>query len=228
MCSYIRSGMYVLMWQGGECVRRTKEDAQETRSSILHAALDIFCEKPYAKVSLNDIALAIGMTKGAVYWHFKNKDDLFVQLMVEAHKETQRDFAEVAACVDTLEGLRDYYKSFIDKPKDEELYVKLRKLVLRMNEWPQPVRLALLDLKRSAFEREKRFVATILDKCVASGRINSNVDCDAVSEAIVSVLNGLGNLRFMDMLTRDFAKHLDFIFNAFDKQLTQGKFPPDK
>lgn len=209
-------------------MRRTKEDALETRRSILRAALDIFCEKPYAKVSIADIASAIGMTKGAVYWHFKNKDDLFVQMVAELHKANQRDFLEVETKVETLEDLRNYYKAFIESPKNEERYVKVRKLVLRMNEWPEPVRVALFDFKRASFEHEKQFVASILEKCIELGQINKNVDCDAVSEAIVSVLNGLGNLRFMDMLTRDFSKHVDFIFNAFDKELAEWNYPPLK
>lgn len=52
--------------------RRTKEEAEATRESVLRAALDLFSEKGYSRTTLNDIAKRIGMSRGAVYWHFVN------------------------------------------------------------------------------------------------------------------------------------------------------------
>lgn len=58
-------------------VRRTKEEAQETRNRILDAAERVFYEKGVSRTSLADIAQAAGVTRGAIYWHFANKGDLF-------------------------------------------------------------------------------------------------------------------------------------------------------
>ena len=58
-------------------VRRTKEDAEETRNLILDAAETVFNDKGVARTSLAEIATAAGVTRGAIYWHFKNKADLF-------------------------------------------------------------------------------------------------------------------------------------------------------
>ncbi|HYL17762.1 MAG TPA: TetR family transcriptional regulator, partial [Burkholderiales bacterium] len=58
-------------------VRRTKEEAQETRCHIIDTAEHVFSEKGVARTSLADIADAAGVTRGAIYWHFKNKSDLF-------------------------------------------------------------------------------------------------------------------------------------------------------
>ncbi|MEW9897804.1 TetR family transcriptional regulator [Chitinivorax sp. PXF-14] len=56
--------------------RRTKEEAQETRCQLLDAAEQVFSEKGVAHTSLADVAAAAGLTRGAIYWHFKNKADL--------------------------------------------------------------------------------------------------------------------------------------------------------
>ncbi|WJF89711.1 TetR family transcriptional regulator [Paraburkholderia bonniea] len=61
-------------------VRRTKEEAQETRNSILDAAEQIFFEKGVSRTSLADIAQAAGVTRGAIYWHFANKGELFTEM----------------------------------------------------------------------------------------------------------------------------------------------------
>jgi TetR/AcrR family transcriptional regulator, acrAB operon repressor len=58
-------------------VRRTKEEAQETRNHILDAAERVFYEKGVSRTTLADIAHAAGVTRGAIYWHFANKGDLF-------------------------------------------------------------------------------------------------------------------------------------------------------
>ena len=73
--------------------RRTKEEANATRTSILDAAERVFHEKGVAHASLEDIAAAADVTRGAIYWHFKDKAELFdammqrVVLPVEAIRE---------------------------------------------------------------------------------------------------------------------------------------------
>ncbi|MBU6491448.1 MAG: TetR family transcriptional regulator [Burkholderiales bacterium] len=61
-------------------VRRTKEEALETRHQILDAAEQVFFEQGVSRTSLADIATAAGVTRGAIYWHFKNKADLFTAM----------------------------------------------------------------------------------------------------------------------------------------------------
>jgi TetR/AcrR family transcriptional regulator, acrAB operon repressor len=63
--------------------RRTKEEAQETRSTIMMEALGLFCQQGVATTSLSDIARAAGVTRGAIYWHFKDKEELFLALWHE-------------------------------------------------------------------------------------------------------------------------------------------------
>ncbi len=62
-------------------VRRTKEEAQATRKLILDTAEVVFHERGVAHTSLNEIAQAAGLTRGAIYWHFKDKADLFNAMM---------------------------------------------------------------------------------------------------------------------------------------------------
>lgn len=62
--------------------RRTKEDADATRNALLDAAEQVFYEKGVARATLADIALVAGASRGAIYWHFKDKVDLF-NAMVE-------------------------------------------------------------------------------------------------------------------------------------------------
>jgi AcrR family transcriptional regulator len=53
--------------------RRTKDEAEQTRNAILDAAERVFNQHGVARTSLEQIARAAGVTRGAVYWHFKDK-----------------------------------------------------------------------------------------------------------------------------------------------------------
>jgi TetR/AcrR family transcriptional regulator, acrAB operon repressor len=69
-----------------ECIlarmaRRTKEDALATRNGLLDAAERLFQQQGVSGTSLQDIAAAAGASRGAVYWHFKDKADLFNAMM---------------------------------------------------------------------------------------------------------------------------------------------------
>ena len=64
--------------------RRTKEEAQITRSRILDTAELVFEQRGVSGTSLNEIAKAAGLTRGAIYWHFQNKADLFNAMMDRA------------------------------------------------------------------------------------------------------------------------------------------------
>lgn len=57
--------------------RAGRKKTLETRDRILDAAEDVFNESGYSNTTLNEIAEAAGVTRGAIYWHFKNKEDLF-------------------------------------------------------------------------------------------------------------------------------------------------------
>ena len=58
-------------------MRRTKEESAQTRQRILAAARDMFARQGVTRTSLEQIALAAGVTRGAIYWHFSNKTELF-------------------------------------------------------------------------------------------------------------------------------------------------------
>ena len=60
--------------------RKTKQEALATRQHILDVALRLFSQQGVSSTSLVDIARAAGVTRGAIYWHFKDKSDLFGEI----------------------------------------------------------------------------------------------------------------------------------------------------
>ena len=64
--------------------RRTKAEAEQTRQKIIDAARSVFYRCGVTKSTLEGIAVEAGVTRGAVYWHFKNKTELFFAMRAQA------------------------------------------------------------------------------------------------------------------------------------------------
>lgn len=91
--------------------RRTKEEALVTRNRLLDAAERLFQAQGVSRTSLHQIAVEAGATRGAIYWHFKDKADLFNAMM----ERVTLPF-ETAACADLLtnpEPLRQLESSVV-------------------------------------------------------------------------------------------------------------------
>ncbi len=76
--------------------RKTKAEAEETRLKILDAAEGLFFESGVSRTSLEQIAEAAGVTRGAIYWHFADKAALF-RALHERVRLPQENIVERAA-----------------------------------------------------------------------------------------------------------------------------------
>jgi TetR/AcrR family acrAB operon transcriptional repressor len=76
--------------------RRTKEEAERTRAAVLDAAVQVFLAQGVARATLEDVARAAGVTRGAVYWHFRDKLDLFMAIDARARLPAEELLAEMA------------------------------------------------------------------------------------------------------------------------------------
>ncbi len=98
-------------------MKRTKEEAAETRQAILEAAERLFLEAGYENVTLDQIAFSADVTRGAVHWHFKNKLGLLAALSDNAQSPF-RNLADSLAdetASDPLEALSSAMGDFLGK-----------------------------------------------------------------------------------------------------------------
>ena len=83
--------------------RFTKERRLEhTRNLLVDAAEEVFANKGFSAATLDDIAAAAGYTRGAIYVHFKAKEDLFFAVSDRYWRRYFDNFAEVLTAVDEI------------------------------------------------------------------------------------------------------------------------------
>lgn len=89
-------------------MRRTKEAAEQTRERVLDAAEQIFFEQGVACSTLDQIARAGAVTRGAIYWHFENKADLFNAVVKRVRMPMESALHRVLEAANTLEDLEEF------------------------------------------------------------------------------------------------------------------------
>src|SRR2546429_5041152 len=71
--------------------RTARAEGRDGREALLEAALQVFAERGYRDASVDEVAERAGYSKGALYWHFSSKDDLFFALVDERIDQPWRE-----------------------------------------------------------------------------------------------------------------------------------------
>jgi AcrR family transcriptional regulator len=100
--------------------RRQAERSEHTRGELVRVARELFTEPGYAATPIEDVAERAGVTKGALYHHFKNKRDLFQAVFEEIEQEliTKVITAAAAAGQDVWKGMRLGVRAFLEASLD--------------------------------------------------------------------------------------------------------------
>ncbi|SFP77189.1 TetR family transcriptional regulator [Pseudomonas borbori] len=132
-------------------MRRTKEQAEQTRCAILTAAEALFLEKGVAHTSLEHIARHAGVTRGAVYWHFENKAHLFHELLSQVRLPPEQMAERLSACAgrDPLLALRELCIEAIENLARNQQKQRIFTILLRRCEFTDELREA--EQRHAAF-----------------------------------------------------------------------------
>jgi len=79
---------------------------------LINAAMDLFASYGYRGTSLARIARAAGVTKGALYWHFTDKEEFFLAVVAKVLGEWNHAFEKTAQATSTAEFRAEFLKMF--------------------------------------------------------------------------------------------------------------------
>jgi AcrR family transcriptional regulator len=152
---------------------------QETRERILATALDLFARRGYAAVSIEEIAQEAGVTKGAVYHWFADKDDLGRELQHDLYERlavaSRRAFAPDSDVVENMIRAFDTYLSLLGDLGEARFFLR--------DAWVIP---ELEDPGRRDHEDAVAMLRGIVAQATARGEL---VDLDP--DALARVLRGV-------------------------------------
>jgi len=173
-------------------MRRTKEQAEQTRTAILAAAELLFLEKGVAHSTLEQIAKAAGVTRGAVYWHFENKAHLFHELLSQVRLPPEQLTERLCdpAAGDPLLSLRDLCIEAIENLARDQQRRRIFTILLHRCEFTEEL--------REAEERHNAFIAGFIDSIAGGGgmitipaRLHPGVTPHQAAQALHGLILGL-------------------------------------
>lgn len=173
-------------------MRKTKIEALKTKEHLMLAALETFYSKGIARSSLNEIAQAAGVTRGALYWHFKNKEDLFDAIFqrifndIDAHIEQDMENLDSNA----LECFRLMNMRFFNRLENNAIHQKFfNVLFFKCEHTAQNHAIIELVKKYQALWLEK--LNCILNRCIQDKILPADLDIELAIIYLRSVLDGI-------------------------------------
>jgi len=172
--------------------RRTKEEALETRLKILAAAEEVFFDHGVAQTSLDEIATKAGVTRGAIYWHFRNKADLF-RALYERVQLPQQEIIERAVADGHPDALAVLEEAILDVfsllAQDEQRQRVFTILVCRCEYVGEM--LEVLEWQRDANERMRATLLRAFEAAKAQGTLAAAWTPQDASNICMSLIVGL-------------------------------------
>lgn len=172
--------------------RKTKQQAQETRQHILDIALRLFSQQGVSSTSLAEIAAAAGVTRGAIYWHFKNKSDLFSEIwelakpnIDELETEYQAKFPD-----DPLSVLREILIYVLEATVTEERRRLLLEIIFHKCEFVGEMASVQLAQRSLCIENYDRIEQT-LRHCMNANMLPENLNTRRVAVLLRSYVTGI-------------------------------------
>ncbi|WP_198116680.1 TetR family transcriptional regulator [Massilia rhizosphaerae] len=172
--------------------RKTKEEAAATRDSILDAAEKLFVEQGVSRTTLQHIATAAGVTRGAIYWHFDDKGALFNAMMERAilPLEAEMQVLDQAESDDPLVDLRNHMLAVLDRTVNDPGARRVFEIATLKVEFVgemDAVRQRRKDNMANWMTRAERRIRLAADK----GLIARHVDATRVALALWIMIDGL-------------------------------------
>ncbi len=171
-------------------MRRTKEEAKATRQDVLRSALQVFSEKGYAAATLKDIADRAGVTRGAVYWHFDNKADLYNTLLAEFSAISSQVVAKAVEAGGTLPEIlkRIFVRLLQEVERDRELRAVLELELFTM------LRISELEASRQkqleAGEQLLAGIAQAMEEGIQAGSLRKDFEPITMARSFLAFQKG--------------------------------------
>lgn len=170
---------------------RPKQADPLARRQILAAALDVFSRQGYAGTTLDDITAAANLSKGAIYWYFESKADLFATMLGERasiFSQLLEDAARAAnGALAALHAMWLRWMEALETDRDYQAYVRLAHLRVEVADEPRES----LDARRAEERRTQALVLERFIAAVAAGELPVALDVEAAALSFVGAGNGL-------------------------------------
>ncbi|TLU66620.1 acrEF/envCD operon transcriptional regulator [Enterobacter sp. MF024] len=171
--------------------RKTKAEAQKTRQLLIEAAIEQFAARGVASTTLTDIADAACLTRGAVYWHFTSKAEIFNAIWQEQRPLREIIHARLSQVEqsDPLLILREQFVMALQYIARDRRQRALLQILYHKCEFDRGMILESQIRERIGFNYEN--VREMLQQCIILGSVSAEINIDTTLIVFHGFFSGL-------------------------------------
>jgi AcrR family transcriptional regulator len=192
--------------------RKTAEEAERTRQRILASGAQVFALSGFSCATLEIIAKQAGLSRGAVYWHFKGKEELLLAVLQDITLPVERFFSAGMNLQCNIQRLYAAIEQTLIKVESRQLC----EILLKKNEsiaGANPITERLHLVQRSFTAQMQH----LLKSAISNGEVDPTLDIDATCRMFQMYLSGL----FFESLQGSFdvPRHIKMTLNMISDVL---------
>ena len=177
-------------------MKKTKEAALITKKQIIEKAVELFIQKGFSKTTLDEIAQQTNVTRGAIYWHFKDKLDIVNELIETQHENLSQLlsdlFSEDSSAFNKIQKIIEEIVRHFFETKSFQNFIELT--------WFKIEYTQLSNLKTTKTELTEYFINNFrrtIKEAQSMGDIKNDISDNDVAITITNMINGMYRLYFM-------------------------------
>ncbi|MDP1535825.1 MAG: TetR family transcriptional regulator [Burkholderiales bacterium] len=172
--------------------RRTKDEAVATRNQILDAAERVFSARGVSRTSLADIAEAAAVTRGAIYWHFRDKADLFCEMVARVTMPMEDAPCQInpALAADPLASVRAMLTGILQRTSGDAQARRVFHIVFHKCEYVdemEPVRKRFSEMQAGCLSRLEQGLRAAIER----GQLPVGLNAQRAAVGLHALLDGL-------------------------------------
>mgnify|MGYP001317691722 CR=1 FL=1 len=162
----------------------------KTRNSIVEASMNLFARRGYHGTSIAQIAEATGLTKGALYWYFKGKEDLFLNVLDTIRDKWQQAVMDrVEATEGTIRKLEQLFDATSELVAGEGAPFSMHLFLVSAG--AQPEMREFEDAIRAAYAGYVKIIADTIKTGQEEGEVRRDADAESIAVGLIGCLEGL-------------------------------------
>jgi TetR/AcrR family transcriptional regulator, acrAB operon repressor len=161
---------------------------QDSRDEILRAATDLFATRGFHETSMAEVARMAGVSKALIFWHFKNKDELFVAVLGKLLEPYVIDFAEEAGVLDEKAQLLKLIESYLRFVRENASSIRFFVAQILHDETTKN---SLSNQVLTLYEGYRTLVTDLIGRAQAKEMCTRRFPPPAAAAFLLAALNGL-------------------------------------
>lgn len=207
-------------------MKKTKEEAVLTRKMVLDAASKVFSQEGYAQATLEEVAREAGVTRGAIYWHFGNKLEMFHAVLQEYYNRANERFTRIVNSSQSPKGklhsmMMEFFRILSD---DVEFRIIEEVKLFKIRKGEEFIRLYEDHVEKAKIMRN--WLKGLIKDGIAAGELNGNLDPEVIVLAMISYTAGMKSAWLSGIADVSIAENkeklADIFFNGIVKKANPG------